>query len=65
MGRKSEGAAADDRGSAPFNSLGELLQWKELFKSGQPREVFEGPLNRLFDGTDLVLESFGDETDAA
>ena len=43
--------------------LGELLQWKELFLPGQPREEFEGPLNRLYEGADLVLESFGDESD--
>ena len=45
------------------DDLGELLQWKELFKSGQPREEFEGPLKRLYEGADLVLENFGDETD--
>ena len=41
--------------------LGELLQWKELFIAGQPREEFEGPLTRLLEGADLVLESFGDD----
>uniref|UniRef100_C6E8L8 Tetratricopeptide TPR_4 n=1 Tax=Geobacter sp. (strain M21) TaxID=443144 RepID=C6E8L8_GEOSM len=38
------------------HSIGALLNWREVFFAGQPREEFLVPLEKLLDGVDVVQE---------